>query len=137
MTAAWLNDLLRSIKEQRSVEFCGETLWKSGFSFTPAACSEYREELRHELSDLSVREKELKDELRALLRSYGMTDLQISWGIGSELTKRQMRRADKIYDQLSTVWLERDDGHFVYGGDYSDPLTEHRRTLETPCARVL
>jgi len=106
MTAAWLNDLLRSIKEQRSVEFCRETLRKSGFSFTPAACSEYREELRHELSDLSVREKELKDELRALLRSYGMTDLQISWGIGPKLTKRQMRRADKIYDQLSTVWLK-------------------------------
>ena len=106
MTAAWLDDLLRSIKEQRSVEFCRETLRKSGFSFTPAACSEYREELRHELSDLSVREKELKDELRALLRSYGMTDLQISWGIEPKLTKRQIKKADKIYDQLSTVWLE-------------------------------
>ena len=105
MTAAWLDDLLRSIKEQRSVEFCRETLRKSGFSFTPAACSEFREELRHELSDLSVREKELKDELRALLRSYGMTDLQISWGIEPKLTKRQIKKADKIYDQLSTVWL--------------------------------
>lgn len=106
MTAAWLNDLLLSIKEQRSVEFCRETLRKNGFSFTPAACSEYREELKRDLSDLSVRESDLKDQLYTLLRSYGMTDIQLSWGMGPELTKRQMRRADKIYDQLSTVWLK-------------------------------
>lgn len=103
LTTKWLKDLIQAKKEDRSVEFCRETLRERGFSLTPEDCEEYREQLKKNLDELSEQEKDLKKKLHDLLLSFGLTELQISWGMGPELTQRQIKKADKIYDELVLV----------------------------------
>lgn len=103
LTTKWLYDLIQAKKEGRSVEFCRDTLRSHGWSLTPEDCEDYRSNFQGQIDELSVREKVLKKKLHDLLISFGLTELQISWGIGPELTKRQMKKAEKIYDELAYV----------------------------------
>ena len=103
LTTKWLKDLIQAQKENRSVEFCRETLRSRGYSLTPEECEEYREQLKKNLDELSEQEKDLKKKLHDLLLSFGLTELQISWGMGPELTRRQIKKADKLYDELVLV----------------------------------
>ena len=53
LTTKWLKDLIQAKKENRSVEFCRETLRSRGYSLTPEECEEYKHGVRYRENSVS------------------------------------------------------------------------------------